>query len=202
MARHFTEDEKQIIKKKLLSKGKKLFETYGIKKTSVDKIIEEVGIAKGSFYNFYSSKESMVFELVLDIEMEVHKKEMKQLYKFLEECEFPEALKRTVWKSIDFMQEEPLMLIHNDPKLIYEIWSKISEQEKVRSVQQDQCKMADFINVAKQMGYKLTVQATVLNAAFMSFFLIYANQKMIGESAFDALELIIRSSFEEIFVKL
>lgn len=201
MARHFSEDEKQIIKERLLNEGKKLLEIYGVKKTSVDKIIEKVGIAKGSFYNFYSSKESMVFELLMDIEVELHKKEMEQLHKFLEEFEFPEALKRTVWKSIDFIKEEPLLLIHKDPQLIYEIWSKISKKEKARSVQQDQGKIDDLIGEAKQRGYKLTVPAPVLNATLMSFFWIYVNHKMIGESGIDALELIMGSTFEKIFVK-
>lgn len=201
MARHFSEEEKQFIKKRLLSEGKKLFETYGVKKTSVDKIVEKVDIAKGSFYNFYSSKESMVFELIMDIEIKLHGEEMKQLYQFLEECEFPEALKRAVWKSIGFIREEPLLLINNDPQLIYEIWSKISEQEKVRSAQQDQDRITDFIDAANNFGYKLTVPATVLNAALMSFFLIYVNQEMVPESGIEALELIMRSTFEKIFVK-
>jgi AcrR family transcriptional regulator len=201
MGKHFSDEEKQFIKKRLLSEGKKLFETYGVKKTSVDKIVEKVNIAKGSFYNFYSSKESMVFELIMDIEIKLHREEMKQFYKFLEECEFTEALKRTVWKSIDFIREEPLLLINNDPQLIYEIWSKISEQEKVRSAQQDQDRITDFIAVANTIGYKLTVPTTVLNATLMSFFLIYVNQEMVRESGIEALELIMRSTLEKIFVK-
>ena len=201
MARHFSEDEKYLIKKKLLFEGKKLLETYGVKKTSVDKIIEKVSIAKGSFYNFYPSKESLVFDLLMDIEVDLHKEEMKQLQNFLEKCEFPEALKRTVWKSFDYMKAEPLLLIHSDPQLIHDIWSKISENEKVRSVQQDQDRIADFIHEAKHMGYRVTVSATVLSAAFMSFFSIYINQNMIGESGADALELIMKSTFEKVFIK-
>ena len=123
MARHFSENEKQLIKKRLLVEGKELFENCGIRKTSVDKIVEKVGIAKGSFYNFYASKESMVFDLIMDMEIKMHKDEMDTLHEFLKNYEFPEALKYTVWKSLRYMDEEPLLLIHNDPQLLYEICS-------------------------------------------------------------------------------
>ena len=200
MARHFSEDEKHLIKKKLLLEGKKLFETYGVKKTSVDKIIEKVSIAKGSFYNFYPSKESLVFDLLMDIEADLHKEEMKQLHNFILQFEFPEALKRTIRKSFDFMKVEPLLLVHSDPQLIHDIWSKISENEKLRSVRQDQDRVADFIQEAKLTGYRVTVSETVLSAVFMSFFSIYINQNMMSESGADALELIMKSTFEKIFI--
>lgn len=201
MARHFSETEKQTIKKKLLNEGKVLLEKYGIKKTSVDKIVEKVGIAKGSFYNFYPSKESMVFDIVLDIETEIHKEEMNNLHTFLTEYEFPEAMKHTVLKSLGFMQNEPLLLIVNDPQLIQEIWSKSSEQQKERSTRQNQNRVTDFIQAAKQKGYRLTVPATVFEASLMSFFLIYINQNMVGESGHEALELMMKATFGKIFVK-
>ncbi|SFH28916.1 transcriptional regulator, TetR family [Desulfotomaculum arcticum] len=201
MARHFSETEKQTIKKKLLHEGKVLLEKYGVKKTSVDKIVEKVGIAKGSFYNFYPSKESMVFDIVLDIETEIHKEEMNNLHTFLAEYEFPEAMKHTVLKSLGFMQNEPLLLIVNDPQLIQEIWSKSSEQQKERSTRRNQNRVTDFIQAAGQKGYSLTVPATVFEASLMSFFLIYINQNMVGESGHEALELMMKATFGKIFVK-
>ncbi len=199
MARHFSEDEKQLIKTRLLNESKELFEKYGVKKASVDKIVKKIGIAKGSFYNFYSSKESMVFDLIMDIEIKMHKEEMETLNCLLDKYEFPEALKYTVLKSLSYMNKEPLLFIHNDPQLLYEIWSKISKEEKERGACQDQKRVLDFIHTAMQNGYKLTVPETFLNAALMSFFVIYVNKSMIGESAADGLELIIMSTFEKMF---
>jgi AcrR family transcriptional regulator len=201
MAKHFSEIEKQLIKKRLLVEGKELFENYGIKKTSVDKIVDQVGIAKGSFYNFYASKESMVYDLIMDIEIKMHKDEMDNLHDFLKKYKFPEALKYTVWKSLRYMDEEPLLLIHNDPQLLYEIWSKSSKEEKERGACHDQNRVLDFVDAAKQMGYKLTVPDTVLNASLMSFFMIFVNQNMIGNSGQEALELIMQSTFDKLFIK-
>lgn len=201
MARHFSDNEKQLIKKKLLVEGKNLFENYGIQKTSVDKIVERVGIAKGSFYNFYSSKESLVFDLIMDIEIKMHQEEMESLHEYLKNYEFPEALKNTVWKSLRYMDEEPLLLIHNDPQLLYEIWAKISDEEKERGARQDKDRVIDFVSTAKHMGYKLTAPDTVLNASLMSFFIIFVNQAMIGDIGYEALELIMQSTLDRLFIK-
>jgi|GEM_PF-5041765 len=200
MSRHFTEDEKQMIRLRLLNGGKKLFEEYGVKKTSVDRIVEKVGIAKGSFYNFYPSKEAMVFDIIMDMEMELHKEEMGNLHTFLTEYEFPDAMRYTVLKSLDFMESKPLLLMVNDPPLVNEIWSKISEQDKERSVRQDQSRIADFIQEAEQKGYKLTTAESVFKASLMSFFSIYINQGMVGESAAEALELIMKATLDKLFI--
>lgn len=201
MPRHFSENEKQLIKKKLLVEGRELFENFGIRKTSVDKIVEKVGIAKGSFYNFYASKESMVYNIIMDIEIKMHIDEMDNLHDFLKKYEFPEALKNTIWMSLRYMDEEPLLLIHKEPQLLYEIWSKISEEEKERGAFQDQNRVLDFVDVAKQSGYEMTVSDTVFNAALMSFFMVFFNQNMIGNSGQEALELIMKSTFDKLFMK-
>ena len=55
MATNFSEREKEIIRNKLLEKGREFFSTYGLKKTSVEELTQAAGIAKGSFYTFYNS---------------------------------------------------------------------------------------------------------------------------------------------------
>lgn len=201
MAKHFSENERQIIKKRLLSEGKELFEKYGVKKTSVDQIIEKVGIAKGSFYNFYSSKESMLFDLLMNIEMEIHKEEMNCLNKLIIEYEFPDAMRKIILKLLSIIENEPLLLMSKDPRLIQGIWSKISEEEKERSILQDENRVNDYINVANQAGYKLASSIKVFEASLKSFFFVYINQNMIGESCNEALELMIKAIFEKIFIK-
>lgn len=50
----FSDAEKEIIKQKLMQEGERLFTSYGIKKVTIDEIVQAAGIAKGSFYSFYS----------------------------------------------------------------------------------------------------------------------------------------------------
>lgn len=59
----FTETEKERIKQKLMQEGERLFTAFGIKKVSIDEIVQAAGIAKGSFYSFYPSKEHLYMEI-------------------------------------------------------------------------------------------------------------------------------------------
>jgi len=66
----FTESEKEQIRQCLLNKGKELFIQYGLAKTSIDDLVQACGIAKGSFYKFFSSKEEL-FYVILQKQEEV-----------------------------------------------------------------------------------------------------------------------------------
>ena len=72
MARISTEQRKQI-HETLLTQSKELFIQYGFSKTSIDDIVNACGIAKGSFYSYYPSKEEL-FYAVLRREEEIKNK--------------------------------------------------------------------------------------------------------------------------------
>ena len=54
-------------KKELLETARRLFITKGYEKTSVNGIIQEVGIKKGTFYYYFTSKEEMLEEMILEV---------------------------------------------------------------------------------------------------------------------------------------
>lgn len=60
----FSEGEKEILKQKLHAEGERLFTAYGIKKVTVDELVQATGIAKGSFYAFYQNKEHLYMDIV------------------------------------------------------------------------------------------------------------------------------------------
>lgn len=63
MSGHFTEKQQNEIREKLFHAGIEYLKTYGVQKITVDKLVAAAGIAKGSFYNFYKSKEEFLFAL-------------------------------------------------------------------------------------------------------------------------------------------
>lgn len=67
----FNDREKDIIYEKLNIEGEKLFSLYGLKKVTVDDIVNAVGIAKGSFYSFYKNKEELFMELNCTAQQEI-----------------------------------------------------------------------------------------------------------------------------------
>lgn len=201
MAKHFSEQEQDFIRENLLKTGKKLFETDGIKKTSVDKIVESVGIAKGSFYNFYRSKESLLYDIVLGIEQNMHAEEMKNLNSFLKEQDFPSALYATVWKSLSYLKEEPLLIRINDPMLINAIHQKITAKEAEKGCEQNGVRVCNFIEVGKKCGYTLSLSQSAFGSILVGFFSMYINMDMLGEDNEEAIRAIIKATMKDIFVK-
>ena len=57
-------------RQELLETARRLFITKGYEKTSVNDILKEVGIAKGTFYYYFSSKEDMLEAMILEVVME------------------------------------------------------------------------------------------------------------------------------------
>lgn len=58
MPKIFSDTDKDYIRNALLENGRKALETSNYKTISVADIAAATGIAKGTFYNFFSSKES------------------------------------------------------------------------------------------------------------------------------------------------
>ena len=68
----FTEYETEQLRKALLKETRRCAVTLGMKKTSVDQLTKAVGIAKGSFYKFYESKEMLFFAVLEGIHSELY----------------------------------------------------------------------------------------------------------------------------------
>jgi len=65
MPRAFTEEERTRIRNSLIDAGRTCFLKYGIRKTTIDDLVTLAGIAKGSFYQFFKSKENLYLELFM-----------------------------------------------------------------------------------------------------------------------------------------
>ena len=81
----FTDYETEQLRKALLRETRHCAVTLGMKKTSVDQLTKAVGIAKGSFYKFFESKEMAFFAVLESIHSELygtvsHKEQIGELY--------------------------------------------------------------------------------------------------------------------------
>ena len=68
MAGGFTETEREEIRKKFLNSGYELSTEIGLKKMTVAMIAKNTGVAVGTFYNFYASKEEFVIAMIRETE--------------------------------------------------------------------------------------------------------------------------------------
>ncbi|HEY8594407.1 MAG TPA: TetR/AcrR family transcriptional regulator [Devosiaceae bacterium] len=77
MPRAFDETERTTIRERLMTAGLQRFSAQGIRATRVDDIARDAGIAKGSFYAFFPSKEDL-FMSVADARDIGHKEAMRE----------------------------------------------------------------------------------------------------------------------------
>ena len=68
----FTEQKNAMIRKDSLDEALRCAVTIGMRKTSVEQLTEAVGIAKGSFYKFFPSKELLFFAVLENIHAETY----------------------------------------------------------------------------------------------------------------------------------
>lgn len=73
MARSFSDQERDDIRRRLSDVCRKCWTQMGYKKTSVDEICRQVGISKGAFYLFFESKESLFCEVLCAAQREICK---------------------------------------------------------------------------------------------------------------------------------
>lgn len=103
MATAFKDNEKEFIKEKLKEVAYDCLLKYGVKKTTVDQIVQMTGIAKGSFYKFYDSKEILFFTV-------------------LEEYQ-----KSIMYELINKFKEEEYIGVDKFTQLIYGLYQKVRQ---------------------------------------------------------------------------
>jgi AcrR family transcriptional regulator len=67
------------IKARIYECGKELFSSQGYKDTNVSDITKKAGIAVGTFYNYYSSKDKLFMQIFLDENVKLKKNIMQSL---------------------------------------------------------------------------------------------------------------------------
>ena len=74
MPKIYTDEKRKEVKEKMMKIGLELIKQYGVKKMSVAEITKSVGIAQGTFYNFFSSKEMLIYDLAVLYQEKIDKK--------------------------------------------------------------------------------------------------------------------------------
>ncbi|WP_132057015.1 TetR/AcrR family transcriptional regulator [Halorussus amylolyticus] len=62
--RGFDDDERERIRRELRETGRDLFARHGLEKTTIADLTDPVGIATGTFYRFYDSKDRLYYEVL------------------------------------------------------------------------------------------------------------------------------------------
>jgi len=65
MPKIFDDETREDIRAQMLDNGFSLIKRYGLKKTTIEDVTRASGVAKGTFYNFFKTKEEFVYQIVI-----------------------------------------------------------------------------------------------------------------------------------------
>ena len=135
MPKAFTQEEKQIIKEKLMETALNLFHDKGTKSLSIAELTRRVGIAQGSFYTFWKNKDALIIELIAyRARQKLYSTEKKFSASLTNPAEFLTDIIYT--SSIDLMTKIKTQPIYKDAFKVFEATGQ-NEAHKIEILYQD-----------------------------------------------------------------
>ena len=127
------EEKKQAQRQAIMEVAKEHFERFGYKRAVIDDIVREVGIAKGTFYLYFKSKDQLLFDLISQSRHEV-------LAKFItavkQQTTIEGQIRVIIEMSFQAFEDYPLLarLIAEDPefRIVTKMMEQPSAQEEMR----------------------------------------------------------------------
>ena len=193
MATAFTSEEKEVIRKKLHKVAKECLQRYGVKKTTVDQMAAMVDISKGSFYNFYSSKEMLFFAVLEEYQIGVMDRLTEQLG-----MEVKIDTNRLVQLLYDFYQDFRY-------SFMYTIFKNHEMELLVRKLPKEAITNHHLIDdrmvkkIVSRINIRENVSVEIVSALFRTIAMTILHIEEIGEEQFDTtLKLVIQGIVEQI----
>ena len=193
MATAFTAEEKEVIRKKLHKVAKECLQRYGVKKTTVDQMAAMTDISKGSFYNFYSSKEMLFFAVLEEYQIDVMDRLTEQL-----DMEAKIDTNRLVQLLYDFYQDFRY-------SFMYTIFKNHEMELLVRKLPKEAITNHHLIDdrmvkkIVSRINIRENVSVEIVSALFRTIAMTILHIEEIGEEQFDTtLKLVIQGVVEQI----
>ena len=193
MATAFTTEEKEVIRKKLHKVAKECLQRYGVKKTTVDQMAAMTDISKGSFYNFYSSKEMLFFAVLEEYQIDVMNRLTEQLG-----METKIDTNRLVQLLYDFYQDFRY-------SFMYTIFKNHEMELLIRKLPKEVITNHHLIDdrmvkkIVSRIDIRENVSVEIVSALFRTIAMTILHIEEIGEEQFDTtLRLVIQGVVEQI----
>ena len=189
----FTEQKNEMIRKDLLDEALHCAVTIGMRKTSVEQLTEAAGIAKGSFYKFFPSKELLFFAVLENIHTETYAVAEKALQ---DNAELPptELATKTIRTACKYLSDTKAMtFIENDAEYLLR---RIPADIKAAHYHDDEVHIRQILEasgLAPKGGMELAA------ATIRGLILTVSHQSEIGALYPQVLETLVSGACKELF---
>ena len=189
----FTDEQNKQIRNDMIWEARRCGITIGMRKTSVERMTEAVGISKGSFYKFFDSKELLFFAVLENIHTECFMAAQKSLQ---ENESLPPAgraaaaiLAACRWladtKAFVFIENDADFLLHRLP-----------EEVKSAHYHDDETHIRALLEAG---GLQPKGGMALAAATVRGLILTVSHQEQIGALYPQVLETLVRGACRELF---
>ncbi len=188
MPRGFTQQEKDNINQRLISRGRELFSQYGVRKTSVDDLVRAVGISKGAFYQFYESKEALFLEIIERYEEEFRMRIFDNIH--MSGGSPRENFKVLLKEAFRTWRENPLLSRFNQEEFDYLV-RRFPPEEVQEHFQNDERFISMLLAGWQEQGIKITMDASLVAGLMKALFFVSLHEEQFGVEYQQTLETLI-----------
>ena len=150
MGRAFSENERDLIKMRLVETAKVAFEEMPYQTVKVELLAKNVGISKGAFYSFFSSKESLFLDVLIRVEQEIQN---DILAKLTAHASLKEQLIDILFSTMILFEKSYIFKAFSDIQIQTALLEKASTEQREQMLMADQQLLSMLVNEA--VGFKV-----------------------------------------------
>jgi AcrR family transcriptional regulator len=184
----YSDYERKRIVEKLKEEAGKCMAQYGIRKTTVDELVKRVKIPKGTFYLFFSSKEQLLFDVIMDLHKSIETAMMKAISELDPETMSSEQLTDILFDFFKLTDKLPILKMLNSGEIEI-LYRKLSPEVLEKPLQDDNEMVKRLLSV---LGIESEQELEVYSAALRALYFSTLHKEETGEEYYDkALWLLI-----------
>jgi AcrR family transcriptional regulator len=181
MPKGFSDREKTLIRAQLLAKGRELFATQGIKRANVEDLTRAANISKGAFYQFYSSKEQLFFEILGQFEDEYH---ASLLQAAARPCASPrQSVKDVLTHAFTIWRTNPLFTNFNQEEFEY-LARKLPEELVQANLNKDEVFVARLLAQWREQGVAIDCEPALFLGLTRALFFMSLHERDLGPGVY------------------
>lgn len=183
MVRAFNREEKEILRQQLIQKGKELFERFGLKKTSITELTKAVGIAQGTFYQFFASKELLFFEIIELEELKIKEK----MFSFIESHPqmTKDLFKEFLLLALKEIDGNPIIRSLINENNYEQLMRKLPQERVIQHIKRDSDLLLPIIKLWQDQNIIIKERAEVISGVIRGFILMSLHRKELGTEIYD-----------------
>lgn len=183
MPASFSDDERDRIRRTLISAARQRFARYGYRRTSIAELARDAGIAKGSVYLFFASKADVFLAVALEVEAEVRTALLEELARGFATPQ--ERIAHFLRFQFAILRDHPLLALLTDPEEARSLMRDLPPGAMEELSASDDAFFAGIVEEWHSRGQIGAVDPNMMGALSRAIYAMSLQRDLIGAAVFD-----------------